>query len=84
MRGAKWMQKEKEGLSTCEALTQLANDNGIDLLVAGSFGRKGEKLWVARGAGVAALPALLLLLKICGLAAGLNMAWICPLAGGRC
>jgi hypothetical protein len=58
MRNSKWLQKEKEGLSTCEALTQLANDNAVDLLVAGSFGRKGEKLWVAAGLADGWQPAV--------------------------
>lgn len=42
---AEWMCREKaEGESTCSALTNMADKAGIDMLVLGSFGRKGEKL----------------------------------------
>jgi len=42
---ADWICREKEeGQSTCQALTRMADKNSIDLLVVGSFGRKGEKL----------------------------------------
>eukprot|EP00877_Chromochloris_zofingiensis_P000888 jgi/Chrzof1/107/Cz01g03220.t1 len=42
---ATWACQEKQpGQSTCEALTALAEANKVDLLVLGSFGRKGEKL----------------------------------------
>ena len=47
MRNARWVQVDKEGSTTCEALTRLANDHAVDLLVAGSFGRKGQKLCAA-------------------------------------
>ena len=40
-----WICREKdEGQSTCVALTKLAAKKNVDLLVLGSFGRKGEKL----------------------------------------
>ena len=40
-----WVCREKEeGQSTCVALTKLAKTKKVDLLVVGSFGRKGEKL----------------------------------------
>lgn len=40
-----WMCREKEeGQSTCQTLTKMADNNGVDLLILGSFGRKGEKL----------------------------------------
>ena len=40
-----WYNKEKgPGQSTCEALTELSEQLRIDVLVVGSFGRKGEKL----------------------------------------
>lgn len=40
-----WVCRDKaEGESTCVALTKLANKQKVDLLVLGSFGRKGEKL----------------------------------------
>jgi hypothetical protein len=42
---AEWLCREKtEGQGTCETLTALADKQKVDLLVAGSFGRKGEKL----------------------------------------
>ncbi len=42
---AEWLCHEKDGgKTTCEALTHLADRSNIDLLVVGSFGRKGEKL----------------------------------------
>uniref|UniRef100_A0A7S0QZT8 UspA domain-containing protein n=1 Tax=Chlamydomonas leiostraca TaxID=1034604 RepID=A0A7S0QZT8_9CHLO len=42
---AEWLCREKsEGESTCAALTTMADKAGVDLLVLGSFGRKGEKL----------------------------------------
>ncbi|KAG2497630.1 hypothetical protein HYH03_004370 [Edaphochlamys debaryana] len=42
---AEWLCREKEeGRSTCESLTRLADKAGTDLLVLGSWGRKGEKL----------------------------------------
>ncbi|KAG2436739.1 hypothetical protein HXX76_006263 [Chlamydomonas incerta] len=42
---AEWLCREKEeGRSTCESLTRLAEKHGTDLLVLGSWGRKGEKL----------------------------------------
>lgn len=38
------MCKEKEpGQTTCQSLTALADKQGVQLLVVGSFGRKGEK-----------------------------------------
>lgn len=41
---AEWACAEKGGgQSTCEALTALAAARGVQLLVVGSFGRKGEK-----------------------------------------
>jgi hypothetical protein len=40
-----WICRDKEeGQSTCVALTKLASKHKIDLLVLGSFGRKGERL----------------------------------------
>lgn len=42
---AEWMCREKEeGRSTCESLTRLADKSAVDLLIVGSWGRKGEKL----------------------------------------
>ena len=42
---AEWLCREKEeGRSTCESLTRLADKSSVDLLVIGSWGRKGEKL----------------------------------------
>ena len=41
---AEWACREKEALSTCEALMALADAKKVDLLVVGSWGRKGEKL----------------------------------------
>ncbi|PNH05119.1 hypothetical protein TSOC_008646 [Tetrabaena socialis] len=42
---ADWLCREKEeGRTTCESLTRLAERSGTDLLVLGSWGRKGEKL----------------------------------------
>ncbi|GFR40469.1 hypothetical protein Agub_g1029 [Astrephomene gubernaculifera] len=42
---SEWLCREKEeGRSTCECLTRLADKLGADLLVLGSWGRKGEKL----------------------------------------
>jgi hypothetical protein len=42
---AVWACKEKKtGQTTCEALVELAEDQGIKLLVLGSYGRKGEKM----------------------------------------
>jgi hypothetical protein len=41
---AEWACREKGSSSTCEALMQLAQENSIDLLIVGSWGRKGEKL----------------------------------------
>ena len=42
---AEWLCREKEeGRSTCESLTRLAEKHRTDLLVLGSWGRKGEKL----------------------------------------
>ena len=56
-----WYNKEKgPGQSTCEALTELSEQLHIDVLVVGSFGRKGEKLdmlgehpWPVRGCCIA-------------------------------
>lgn len=43
---AEWHQDEKgHTKSTCEALTRLAEFLKADILVLGSFGRKGEKLY---------------------------------------
>ena len=40
-----WRCRNKdEGQSTCVALTKLASRHKVDMLVLGSFGRKGEKL----------------------------------------
>jgi len=40
-----WVCRAKaEGQSTCEAVTSLADKSKADLLVLGSFGRKGEKI----------------------------------------
>ncbi len=40
-----WACQEKgPGRTTCEVLMDLAEANNLDLLVVGSFGRKGEKL----------------------------------------
>lgn len=40
-----WACREKGAdQSTCEVLMDLAQEQNIDLLVVGSFGRKGEKL----------------------------------------
>ncbi|EFJ42884.1 hypothetical protein VOLCADRAFT_107074 [Volvox carteri f. nagariensis] len=42
---AEWLCREKEeGRSTCECLTRLADKRGVELLIMGSWGRKGEKL----------------------------------------
>lgn len=42
---AEWACREKSPQqTTCEVLMQLAQDQDIDLLVVGSFGRKGEKM----------------------------------------
>ena len=42
---AVWYKKDKkEGQSTCEALVQLTEEIQIDVLVVGSFGRKGERM----------------------------------------
>lgn len=42
---AEWAGCEKEpGQTTCQALTALAASQGIDLLLVGSYGRKGEKI----------------------------------------
>ncbi|GLI69710.1 hypothetical protein VaNZ11_014217 [Volvox africanus] len=42
---AEWLCREKEeGCSTCECLTRLADKRSVELLVMGSWGRKGEKL----------------------------------------
>ncbi|KXZ53495.1 hypothetical protein GPECTOR_7g945 [Gonium pectorale] len=42
---AEWLCREKEeGRSTCECLTRLADRHAVDLLVLGSWGRKGEKI----------------------------------------
>jgi hypothetical protein len=41
---AEWACQEKEDKSTCEALMSLADAKKVDLLVLGSWGRKGEKL----------------------------------------
>lgn len=47
---AEWLCREKEeGRSTCESLTRLADKSSLDLLVIGSWGRKGEKLDVLGG-----------------------------------
>lgn len=40
-----WYKKEKaKGQTTCEALIQLTEELQIDILVVGSFGRKGERM----------------------------------------
>lgn len=40
-----WYKKDKRaGQSTCEALVQLTEELEIDILVVGSFGRKGETM----------------------------------------
>ena len=42
---AEWVCREKEeGQSTCQALMRVADKLHTDLLILGSFGRKGEKL----------------------------------------
>lgn len=42
---SEWAARAKEdGESTCEALTKLAALQHVDMLVVGSFGRKGDKL----------------------------------------
>jgi hypothetical protein len=41
---AEWACVDKGSSSTCEALMQLAQTKGIQLLVVGSFGRTGEKM----------------------------------------
>ena len=42
---AEWACRDKgPERSTCEVLMELAQEHNIDLLVVGSFGRKGEKL----------------------------------------
>ena len=41
---ATWYCKEKGTLSTCSALTELAEHLHLDVLVLGSYGRKGEKM----------------------------------------
>ena len=42
---AEWACQDKaQGRSTCEVLMELAEANNLDLLVVGSFGRKGEQL----------------------------------------
>lgn len=43
---AEWACHEKGGGSTCQALMALAQEHNVDLLVVGSFGRKGEKMYV--------------------------------------
>lgn len=40
-----WYKKEKaKGQTTCEALIQLTEELQVDILVVGSFGRKGERM----------------------------------------
>ena len=40
-----WYKKEKsKGQTTCEALVELSEELQIDVLVVGSFGRKGERM----------------------------------------
>lgn len=42
---SEWLCKNKQpGQSTCEVLTHLSDSNQANILVVGSFGRKGEKL----------------------------------------
>jgi hypothetical protein len=42
---AEWACREKgAGSSTCQALMALAQEQRVDLLVVGSFGRKGERV----------------------------------------
>ncbi|DBA85324.1 hypothetical protein WJX79_008291 [Trebouxia sp. C0005] len=42
---AVWYKKEKsKGQSTCEALIELTEELQVDILVVGSFGRKGERI----------------------------------------
>jgi hypothetical protein len=42
---AEWACRDKGQVrSTCEALMQLAEENKVDMLVLGSWGRKGEKM----------------------------------------
>ena len=42
-----WYKKEKaKGQTTCEALVQLTEELQVDILVVGSFGRKGERMCV--------------------------------------
>ena len=43
---AVWYKKEKaKEQSTCEALIELTEELQIDILVVGSFGRKGERMY---------------------------------------
>ncbi len=43
---AVWYKKEKsKGQSTCEALIELTEELQVDILVVGSFGRKGERMY---------------------------------------
>ncbi|KAL3131802.1 hypothetical protein ABBQ38_007518 [Trebouxia sp. C0009 RCD-2024] len=40
-----WYKKEKaKGQTTCEALVELTEELQVDILVVGSFGRKGERM----------------------------------------
>lgn len=40
-----WYKKEKaKGQTTCEALIELTEELQVDILVVGSFGRKGERM----------------------------------------
>lgn len=41
-----WYKKEKaKGQTTCEALMELTEELQVDILVVGSFGRKGERMY---------------------------------------
>lgn len=40
-----WVCREKlDGDSTCKSLVSLTDSHNVDLLVMGTYGRKGEKL----------------------------------------
>lgn len=40
-----WYKKDKaKGQTTCDALIELTEELQVDILVVGSFGRKGERM----------------------------------------